>query len=99
VILRMWEARVEPGRLPDALDWLRQVVVPAALGAGALRCELSASDGPPARAVLVTRFPGPPGWVEPAAPPGLLARADAWAFALVGEWPAGAPIDAPDPPD
>ena len=94
----MWEARVAEGRLADALDWLTATVAPAALSAGAARCELSATGGPPPRAVLVTRWPAAGSWTEPPAPPGLIARADAWEFDLVAEWGAGTPIDSPDDP-
>lgn len=84
VSARMFEARVEPGRLDDAVRWLQEAVVPRALGEpGCLDAELFRSRNEPPRVVLITRWDGPCHFAEGEAPAGVLARADAWTFELV----------------
>jgi hypothetical protein len=84
ILARMWEARVVSGRLDEAVGWLRDVVVPRALAEpGCLDAEVFRAADEPPRVVLVTRWDGPTGWIEGEAPPGVLARADAWTFELV----------------
>ena len=84
ILARMWEARVASGGLDDAVAWLYDVVVPRALAEpGCLDAEVFRSAGEPPRVVLVTRWDGPTGWTEGDAPPGVLARADAWTFEQV----------------
>ena len=79
MIARMWEARVEPGRLAECLSWLRPVAR-SAEAAGATAAELFRAEG---RAVLITRWPAPPEWREPEPPRGVVVRAHAWEFEQV----------------
>jgi hypothetical protein len=78
-VVRMWEASVLPGRLDDAVAWLVATVVPDALEAGADTAETFRAIGEE-RAVLITRWPAPTRWTEPAPPEPLWTRAHAWAF-------------------
>lgn len=80
VVVRMWEARVAPGRLAEAEAWLRAAVLAPALAAGALAAEGFRAAGPEERLVAITRWAGEPEWVEPDPPAALVARAHAWAF-------------------
>ena len=75
-VVRMWEARCEPGRTDEVVAWVRGVVVPDALEAGASTAEAFRSDD---RVVLLTRWERPSAWTEPAPPPSV-ARAHAWDF-------------------
>ena len=57
MIVRMWEAKVGPGRLDDAVDWLVRTVAPAALGTdGCLGAEAFLARGEEERVVLITRW-------------------------------------------
>jgi hypothetical protein len=78
-VVRMWEASVLPGRLPDAVSWLVGTVVPDALEAGADTAEVFRAIGEE-RAVLITRWPMASAWTEPQPPGPLWSRAHAWAF-------------------
>jgi hypothetical protein len=80
---RMWEARVEPGRLEDAATWVRDRAVPAALAAGATAAEGFRAGGASERVVLISRWQNPAAaqsYAEAAPPDGLLARTHAWVF-------------------
>lgn len=81
-LVRMWEARCVEGRTDEAVDWVQQRVAPDALEAGAHTAEVFRSED---RVVLLTRWPAPTAWVEPAAPEELVARAHAWPFESVGD--------------
>ena len=57
MIVRMWEATVSPGRLDDAVGWVRRDLVPRALFAdGCLAAEILIHEGTPESIVLVTRW-------------------------------------------
>ena len=79
VIVRMWEAAVLPGRLPDTVSWLLSTAVPDALEAGASTAEVFRAVGEE-RAVLITRWPMPSPWTEPTPADELWRRAQAWCF-------------------
>ncbi len=86
--VRMWEARVEPGRLADVLVTLHRVVVPRLLAAGADAAEVLRSDGDPPRAVLVTGWTSRERADEAAeGDVGGVARAHAWVFERVAGVP------------
>lgn len=74
---RMWEARCEDGRTDEVVAWVRGVVVPDALEAGATTAEAFRSTD---RVVLLTRWAAATAWTEPQPPPGLVVRAQAWDF-------------------
>lgn len=85
IVVRMWEARVAPGRLDHAVRWLRTEVRRGALDSGALEASVFAaradhSAGQPDRVVLVTRWPTAVAWQMPADPTGAIVRAHAWDF-------------------
>ena len=81
MIVRMWEARVLPGRLDDAVDWLVEAVVPDALAAeGCQGAEAFRALGDEERVVLITRWAVDPDWVEGAPPEPLWSREHAWFF-------------------
>ena len=80
MIARMWEARCEPGRTPDALGWVQATVVPEATRAGATGAEVFRSED---RVVVITRWPAESAWTEPQPPAGLVARSHAWPFEVV----------------
>jgi len=80
VVVRMWEARVAPGRLDDAEAWLRDSVLAPALASGALAAEGFRATGQVDRLVAITRWEGGTDWVEPEPPGDLVTRADAWQF-------------------
>jgi hypothetical protein len=77
MIVRMWEARCEPGLVDDVLTWARAVGAEALL-AGASAAEVYRSDED--RVVLITRWSGPTDWEEPTALPDAVLRAQAWPF-------------------
>lgn len=84
MIVRMWEAKVLPGRLADAVAYLVDEVVPYALNAEGCRgAEAFRSLGDEERVVLVTRWDSDvgEGWEEGAPPEPLWERAHAWWFA------------------
>ena len=81
-LVRMWEARCEPGRTDEAVAWVQQRVAPDALEAGAHTAEVFRSED---RVVLLTRWPAPTTWVEPTPDPALVARCHAWPFESVGD--------------
>ena len=81
-LVRMWEARCAAGRTDEAVAWVQQRVAPEALEAGAHTAEVFRSED---RVVLLTRWPAPTTWVEPAADPALVERAHAWPFESVGD--------------
>jgi quinol monooxygenase YgiN len=69
MIVRMWEATVSPGRLDDAIEWVRRDLVPRALLAhGCLAAEILIHEGTPESIVLVTRWDVAPvfeeGWPD-----------------------------------
>lgn len=61
-VARMWEARCAAGRTDEVVAWVRGVVVPDALEAGASTAEVFRSED---RVVLITRWPTAPAWSEP----------------------------------
>lgn len=68
MIVRSWVATVAPGRLDDALEWVRRDLVPRALMTpGCVAAEILKSTGDPARVVCLTRWDEPPrfeeGWI------------------------------------
>ncbi len=65
MIVRIWEATVSPGRLEDALDWVRHDLIPRALGTeGCIAAEMLKSEGDPLRVMLLTRWDTPPRFEE-----------------------------------
>jgi quinol monooxygenase YgiN len=69
MIVRMWEATVSPGRLDDAIAWVRQDLVRRALlSEGCLAAEILVHEGTPESIVLVTRWDVAPvfeeGWPD-----------------------------------
>jgi quinol monooxygenase YgiN len=79
----MWEAKVLPGRLDDAVDWLIEAVVPDALAAeGCLGAEAFRALGAEERVVLITRWDDEHAedWEEGLPPERLWERAHAWFF-------------------
>jgi hypothetical protein len=83
-VVRMWEARVAPGRLAEAEAWMRTSVLAPALAAGALAAEGFRAAAPEERLVAITRWASADEWVEPDPPVDLIARAHAWGFAPIG---------------
>jgi hypothetical protein len=82
-VVRMWEARVLPGMLDEALGWVRKEVVPSAVARGAESVAVCAADEPDVRVVVITRWATATAWVEPVPPPGLVSRSHAWPFRSV----------------
>ena len=91
MIVRFWEARVEPGRLDDALTWVRGTLLAAAQStAGFVSSDVFAADevvgdpvvgDQPARVVLLTRWNEAPAELDESLPPdGSVARAHGWFF-------------------
>ena len=83
MIVRMWEAKVRPGRLDDAVDWLVEAVVPDALAAeGCLGAEAFRALGDEERVVLITRWEDEHAedWEEGLPPERLWEREHAWFF-------------------
>ena len=83
MIVRMWEARVAPGRLDEAVAWVRDEVVPGALAAGGcLGAEAFVAAGEADRVVVITRWQDghADGWEEGAPGLPLLERFHAWWF-------------------
>jgi hypothetical protein len=76
----MWEARVAPGQLAAAELWVRQVLLPRALEAGAVRVEGFRADGAEPRVVAITRWTARSTWVEPQPDEAVVLRAHAWEF-------------------
>ena len=65
MIVRMWEATVLPGRMDDAVQWVRRDLVPRALETpGCMAAEILRHDGTPARVMLMTRWDSPPRFEE-----------------------------------
>ena len=84
MIVRMWEAKVLPGRLDDAVDWLLEAVVPDALAAeGCQGAEAFRALGDEERVVLITRWEDghAEDWEEGRPPERLWEREHAWFFA------------------
>ncbi|MDP9101236.1 MAG: antibiotic biosynthesis monooxygenase [Actinomycetota bacterium] len=81
MIVRMWEAKVLPGEMADALDWLREEAVPAALAqAGCLGAEGFEAVGDE-RIVVISRWADDAGPWEPPRPyRRLLRRSHTWPF-------------------
>ena len=73
-VARVWEARCVDGRTDEAVAWVRGVVVPDALEAGASTAEVFRGED---RVVLITRWPAVPAWTEPR-PVDAVERAQAW---------------------
>ena len=83
MIVRMWEAKVLPGRLDDAVDWLVEAVVPDALAAeGCQGAEAFRALGDEERVVLITRWEDEHAedWEEGLPPEPLWEREHAWFF-------------------
>lgn len=80
VVVRMWEARVAPGKLAAAQAWLRDVVLVSALDAGAVAAEGFRATGEQERLVAITRWEERADWTEPDPPVGLITRAHGWQF-------------------
>jgi quinol monooxygenase YgiN len=83
MIVRMWEAKVRPGRLDDAVDWLVEAVVPDALAAtGCEGAEAFRALGGEERVVLITRWADEHAqdWEEGPPPERLWEREHAWFF-------------------
>jgi hypothetical protein len=83
--VRFWEARVAPGRLADAIEWVRADVLPVALAAGAsgaevVHAEADPATGNPARVVVLTRWSFDPEFVEPDPDPEVIPRSHGWTF-------------------
>lgn len=77
MIVRMWEARCEPGLVDEVVTWARAVGAEALLaGASAAEVFRSRQD----RVVLITRWQAATDWEEPDATPDAVLRADAWPF-------------------
>jgi hypothetical protein len=106
----MFEARVAPGRLADAIAWVRAEGIATALASGARAAEgfQAGADGDRERIVLITR------WADRAAaaayaeapPAGVLARGAGWVFEAIPPAEEGSPnhgaavaIDATTPMD
>ena len=65
MIVRIWEARVTPGRLDEALEWVRRDVAARALKTkGCLAAEILKSEGDTPRALLITRWDEVPRFEE-----------------------------------
>ena len=91
MIVRFWEARVEPGRLDDALAWVRDTLLAAAAArdgydsgevfvADGVVADPVAGDQPP-RIVMLTRWSSDPGELDESLPAdGSVARAHGWYF-------------------
>ena len=91
MIVRFWEARVEPGRLDDAVRWVRDtLLVRATARDGFDSYELFIADevdgdpavgDQPARVVLLTRWTATPNDLDESLPDdGSVARAHGWFF-------------------
>jgi hypothetical protein len=76
----MWEARCVEGRTDEVVAWVDVTVAADALEAGAHSAEVFRSTD---RVVLLTRWPAPTTWVEPAPDPLIVVRAHAWPFEAV----------------
>ena len=84
MIVRIWEATVRPGRLDDALAWVRHDLIPRALDAdGCISAEMLKSEGDPLRVVLVTRWDAPPRFEEGVPSEDICERARAGHFETV----------------
>jgi quinol monooxygenase YgiN len=69
MIVRMWDATVAPGRLDDAVAWVRHDLVRRALlSEGCLAAEILVHEGSPESIVLLTRWDVAPvfeeGWPD-----------------------------------
>jgi hypothetical protein len=91
MIVRFWEARVEPDRLDDAHAWVRDTLLArAAAQDGFVSGEVFLADGvvadpvagdQPPRIVLLTRWLARPEAIDESLPPdGSIARAHGWYF-------------------
>lgn len=88
MIVRMWEARVVPGRLDDAVAYLVEAVMPAALAApGCLGAEAFRALGAEERVVLITRWEDAHAedWEEGLPPERLWLRDHAWWFEPISD--------------
>ncbi len=81
VLVRMWEAKVVAGGMEEALDWLREEVVPDALAQpGCLGAEGFAAVGD-ARVVVISRWADDADEWQPGRPyRRLLQRSHTWVF-------------------
>jgi hypothetical protein len=78
MIVRMWEATVSPGRFVEAVEWVRNDLVPRALmSPGCLAAEILVHEGTPESVVLLTRWDVPPVFEEGWPGDDVLARARA----------------------
>lgn len=94
----MFEARVLPGQLADAVAWVRAEGIAAALAAGASAGEgfQAGAGGVSERVVIITRwadYAAAVAYAE-AAPAGLFARGDGWVFEAIPAGPPGAPAQS-----
>ncbi len=90
MIARMWEARVVPGGLAAAVEWLREDVVPRALATPECRgAEGFSAQGGEERVVLITRWESESAALSfdehrsGGAAPEFVARAHAWTFGAI----------------
>ncbi len=81
MIVRMWEATVQPGQLEAALGWVRRSLVPRVLETpGCMAAEILRNEGVPARVMLMTRWDTPPRFEEGWPEGDVLTRARAWQY-------------------
>ena len=82
VIVRMWEARAEPGRLPDLVDWVCATALPR-IEVNPLHIASEVFSSSDDRCVVISRWRGQPEALPPA-PPLLVARSPhEWDFTPV----------------
>ena len=82
--MRIWEARVQSGKLDEMLQWVRRDAIPRALNSpGCLATEVLAGPGEPARVLLITRWDEAPRFEEGSPGPELLRQAGASHFETV----------------
>lgn len=85
MIVRFWEARVAPGRLDEAVDWVHAHVLEMANQQGALRTELFTADADeatnnPARIVVLMRWAKKSAYLDPVIDTVAIERAHGWDF-------------------
>jgi hypothetical protein len=82
VIVRMWEARAEPGRLPALVEWVCDTALPR-IEVSPLHIASEVFSSSDDRCVVISRWRGDPEPLSPA-PPVLVARPPhEWDFTLV----------------
>lgn len=82
VIVRMWEARAEPGRLPALVEWVCDTALPR-IEVSPLHIQSEVFSSSDDRCVVISRWRGEPEPLAPA-PPVLVTRPPhEWDFTLV----------------